>query len=173
MGVTIRAASLAACNVGFLCGALLLAGCGASANPVPSISNLSPASLKVGSAAQTLTINGANFLATSKVTYNGMAHVATYISASQLTIPLTASDLYAIGNYSVVVSNPAPGGGASSPVTLQVYGEAQNSTVVGSIVPSPSYELDAFDVQGNYAYILGDNGDYFQGAGSSAAQFYV
>ena len=44
-------------------------------------------------------------------------------------------------------------------------------TVVGSVVPSPSYELDAFDIQGNYAYILGDNGN--QGSGSSAAQFYV
>jgi hypothetical protein len=38
-------------------------------------------------------------------------------------------------------------------------------------VPSSSYELDAFDIQGNYAYILGDNGN--QGSGSTAAQFYV
>jgi len=171
MRVTIRAASLAACKVGLLCGALLLAGCGSSSNPVPSISSLSPTSLKVGSAAQTLTINGANLLATSTVTYNGTAHAATYISSSQLAITLTASDLYALGNYPVVVSNPGPGGGASSPVSFQVYGEAQNSTVVGSIVPSSSYELDAFDIQGNYAYILGDNGN--QGVGSSAAQFYV
>ena len=51
MRVTIRAAPLAACKVGLLCGALLLAGCGASTNPVPSISSLSPASLTVGSAA--------------------------------------------------------------------------------------------------------------------------
>lgn len=45
------------------------------------------------------------------------------------------------------------------------------ASVAGSIVPNASYELDAFDVQGNYAYILGDNGN--QGSGSSAAQFYV
>jgi hypothetical protein len=159
------------CKVGLLCGALLLAGCGIVTNPVPSISSLSPASLTVGSAAQTLTINGANFLATSAVTYNGIAHAVTYISASQLTITLTASDLYALGSYPVVVANPVPGGGASSQVSLQIYGEAQNSTVVGSVVPSSSYELDAFDIQGNYAYILGDNGN--QGSGSSAAQFYV
>ncbi len=159
------------CKVGLLCGALLLAGCGASTNPVPSISSLSPASLKVGSAAQTLTINGANFLSTSTVTYNGIAHAMTYISASQLTITLTASDLYALGSYPVVVSNPVPGGGASSQVVLQIYGEAQNSTVVGSVVPGSSYELDALDIQGNYAYILGDNGN--QGSGSTAAQFYV
>jgi hypothetical protein len=148
-----------------------LAGCGAGNNPVPGISGLSPSSLTVGSAAQTLTIHGANFLASSTVTYNGTAHVSTYVSATQLTIGLTASDLYALGNYPVVVSNPAPGGGASSPVSLQIYGAAQNSPVVGSVVPNSSYELDAFDIQGNYAYILGDNGN--QGSGSSAAQFYV
>ncbi len=142
-------------------------------NPVPSISSLSPASLTVGSAAQTLTINGANFLATSTVTYNGIAHAATYLSASQLTLTLTASDLYALGSYPVVVANPVPGGGASSQVSLQISGKAQNSTLVGSVVPNSFYELDAFDVQGNYAYILGDNGNYFQGSGSSAAQFYV
>ena len=171
MRVTIRAASLVACKIGLLCGAMFLAGCGASSNRVPSISGLSPASLKVGSAAQTLTINGANFLATSAVTYNGVAHAATRISATQLAITLSASDLYALGNYPVVVSNPAPGGGASSQVSLQIYGEAQNSTVIGNVVPNSSYELDAFDIQGNYAYILGDNGN--QGSGSSAGQFYV
>lgn len=181
MRVTIRAAAHAACQAGSLCAALLLAGCGAGSTantasvtgPVPSISSLSPASLTVGSAAQTLTINGANFLAASTVTYNGIAHAATYISSSQLTISLTASDLYALGSYPVVVTNPAPGGGGSSPVSFQVYGEAQNSTVAGSVVPNSSYELDAFDIQGNYAYILGDNGDAYQGIGSTAAQFYV
>jgi hypothetical protein len=163
--------SLACCKMAFLCATLLLAGCGQVTNSAPSLSSLSPASLKVGSAAQPLTINGAHFLATSTVTYNGTAHAATYISATQLNIALTAPDLYALGSYPVVVSNPAPGGGASSPVSLGIYGDAQSSTVAGSIVPDSSYELDAFDIQGNYAYVLGDNGD--QGSGSSAAQFYV
>jgi hypothetical protein len=171
MRVTIRAASLAACKVGLLCGAQLLAGCGIGTNPVPSISSLSPASLTVGSGAQTLTINGANFRATSTVTYNGISHAVTYISVGQLSIALSASDLYALGSYPVVVTNPAPGGGTSSPASLQVYGDAQNSPVIGSIVPNSSYELDAFDIQGNYAYVLGDNGN--QGSGSSAAEFYV
>src|SRR5580704_4395067 len=57
-------------------------------------------------------------------------------------------------------------GASSSPSST-----ANTPSVVGSIVPNYSYELDAFDIQGNYAYILGDNGN--QGSGSSAAQFYV
>ena len=169
MGIAVRTSSLAGCRVGLLFGALFLGGCGASSNPVPSVSSLSPASLKVGSAAQTLSINGASFVPSSKVTYNGVARTATYVNAGQLTIALTAADLYALGNYPVVVTNPLPGGGASSPVSLQVYGDAQNSTVIGSIVPNSAYELDAFDIQGNYAYLLGDNGG--QSAGS--AEFYV
>jgi hypothetical protein len=59
--------------------------------------------------------------------------------------------------------------GASS--SFQASSTANTASVVGSVVPSSSYELDAFDIQGNYAYILGDNGN--QGSGSSAAQFYV
>jgi hypothetical protein len=61
------------------------------------------------------------------------------------------------------------GCGASS--SLHAGSTANTASVVGSVVPNPSYELDAFDIQGNYAYILGDNGN--QGSGSSAAQFYV
>ncbi len=169
MRVSIRAASLAICKVGLLGGALVLAGCVLLPNPVPSISSLSPASLLIGSAAQALTIDGSGFRPGSTVTYNGLAHTATYVSPSQLTIPLSASDLSALGNFPIVVSNPAPGGGASSPANFQVY--AQNPTLVGSIVPSSSYQLDAFDIQGNYAYVLGDNGNH--NSGSSAAQFYV
>jgi hypothetical protein len=61
------------------------------------------------------------------------------------------------------------GCGASS--SFHAGSTANTASVVGSVVPSSSYELDAFDIQGNYAYILGDNGN--QGSGSSAAQFYV
>jgi len=73
-----------------------------------------------GAGAQTLTINGTGFLSSSTVTYNGVATTATYVSASQLTIPLTASDQAAAGNYPVVVTNPAPGGGASNSVNFTV-----------------------------------------------------
>ena len=146
-------------------------GDGLFSNPVPSVSGISPASLLVGGGAQTLTIDGAGFLASSTVTFNGVSHAATYVSPTEVTISLSTSDLYALGTYMVVVSNPVPGGGASSPVAFQVYGNGQNSTVVGSVTPNPLDELDAFDIEGNYAYILGDNGN--QGSGSTAAQLYV
>src|ERR1017187_8251309 len=89
-------------------------------NFVPSISSISPTSATAGAAAQTLTINGANFLSTSTVTYNGVAHAATFVSAAQLTIGLTTGDQATAGNRAVVVTNPAPGGGPSNSVNFVV-----------------------------------------------------
>ena len=89
-------------------------------NPVPSISSLSPTEQAAGSTSQTLTINGTGFITSSAVTYNGTTHISTYVSSSQMTATLSASDLAATGNFPVVVTNPAPGGGASAPMNFSV-----------------------------------------------------
>jgi hypothetical protein len=89
-------------------------------NPQPTLTSLSPVSAVVGAAAQTLTLTGTNFLASSTVTYNGVGHTATLVSSTQLTISLSATDQATAGSYAVVVTNPAPGGGASSPLTFTV-----------------------------------------------------
>jgi len=121
---------------------LATSGCGgggqaaspsSSPNPVPSISSLSPSTGMVGATSQTLAINGSNFLASSTVTYNGVAHGATFVSASQLTITLSASDQATGGLYPVVVTNPQQGGGASNPVNFTVDNSAPTIT---SLSPS-------------------------------------
>jgi len=108
-----------------ICGLLILVtGCGGAStimtNSVPAITTLSPSSTTAGAAAQTLTINGSNFLSSSTVTYNGVAHTAAFVSSSQLTIQLSASDQATAGTYAVVVANPSPGGGASNSVNFTV-----------------------------------------------------
>jgi hypothetical protein len=80
-----------------------------------------------------LTITGANFLTSSTVTYNGIAHTATYVSATDLTISLSAGDQATAGTFPVVVTNPAPGGGASAAVNFTVNNPAPTIT---SISPS-------------------------------------
>lgn len=89
-------------------------------NPTPSITNISPSSAPTGSNSQSITITGTGFLTNSTVTYSGGAHTSTYVNASQLTISLTAADLATAGSYPVVVTNPAPGGGASAAVNFTV-----------------------------------------------------
>jgi hypothetical protein len=122
-----RKAALALCFAIFI-GGLLLDGSAAGSrtptgtvsNPVPTIASLSPWVVFTGAAAQTLTIKGTNFLASSTVTYNGTPHAATFVSPTSLTISLTATDLAKAGTYPVVVANPSPGGGSSAAMNFTV-----------------------------------------------------
>jgi hypothetical protein len=119
--------------------------------PVPAITSLSPTSSLVGSAAQTLTINGSNFFSSSTVTYNGVAHAATFVTSSQLTIKLTAGDQVTVGSYPIVVTNPAPGGGNSNTINFTVTLPAPSIT---SLSPSSS-------LVGSAAQMLTINGTNF------------
>jgi streptogramin lyase len=85
-----------------------------SSNPIPAITNLTPSSLSVGATPQVLGISGSGFLTASTVTFNGVSHTPTFVSASQLAISLTSGDLATAGTFPVVVTNPAPGGGVSN-----------------------------------------------------------
>jgi hypothetical protein len=89
-------------------------------NPVPTITTISPASATAGSAAFTLTVNGTNFINTSTINFNGSPRTTTYISATQLTAAISASDIATAGSYNVTVTNPTPGGGTSNAVSFMV-----------------------------------------------------
>jgi uncharacterized protein (TIGR03437 family) len=95
-------------------------------NPVPSITSLSPTSATAGSASLSLTIGGNYFLSNSVVTLNGAPRSASLTPTGNLAITLTPSDLATPGTFSIVVTNPAPGGGASNPVNFTVQPSAQN-----------------------------------------------
>ena len=88
-----------------------------------------------GAAAQTLTIVGTNFVSNSTVTYHAVAHTPTFLSSTQLTISLTASDQATAGNYAVVVTNPAPGGGASNSVNFVVSNGVSRSPAFRPLRP--------------------------------------
>jgi trimeric autotransporter adhesin len=108
-------------------GVVLLPACGGGGggggvtnNPMPSVSSLSPTQQAMGSQSQTLTINGSGFISGSAVTYNSNAHTASVASGSQMTISLNANDMSTLGPFPVVVTNPSPGGGASSATNFNV-----------------------------------------------------
>jgi hypothetical protein len=64
-----------------------------------------------------LTVNGTSFVASSVVNFNGTAKTTTFVSATQLTAPITAADIAKGGAFPITVTNPAPGGGTSAPPT--------------------------------------------------------
>ncbi|MFZ4985094.1 MAG: FISUMP domain-containing protein [Blastocatellia bacterium] len=86
----------------------------------PEILSLSPASAPQNSAAFTLTVNGANFVAGSQIRWNGIVRATTFVSANRLTASIGAADLATAGTFSVTVANPAPGGEISNGATFTV-----------------------------------------------------
>ena len=96
-------------------------GGGQQNNPVPSISSLLPAQAAVGSDQQVVSINGSGFMTSSTVTYNGVNHsITSYIAPTKVQIQLGGNDLATQGQFPVIVTNPAPGGGASAATNFGV-----------------------------------------------------
>ena len=76
--------------------------------------------MAAGSQGQTLAINGSGFVSSSTVTYNGAGHAASYLGPTEMALILSTTDVANTGTYAVVVSNPTPGGGISSPANFTV-----------------------------------------------------
>jgi hypothetical protein len=95
-------------------------GGGGTPNPVPHITSLSPSQVAAGSQIGTITINGSNFLSNSTVTLGGVAVSGYMPSSDQIVIYPSTSQLATVAQLPVVVTNPAPGGGPSSPMNFVV-----------------------------------------------------
>ena len=93
-------------------------------NLQPTILGLSPASAPAGSQSLVLTISGSDFVSSSSVTFNGVVHPAFLTSGGNLNITLSASDLATTGTFPLVVTNPPPGGGPSTPALFTVASTA-------------------------------------------------
>ena len=100
-----------------------------STNPTPVISGASPAFTNAGGAAFTLTVNGSGFTAGSTVYWGTSALATTYVSATQLTAQVPATDI-ATGGIAVAITvlTPAPGGGTSSSFQFEVDSASGSTT---------------------------------------------
>ena len=120
-------------------------------NPVPAITTLSPSGAVVGGSVFTLTVNGTGFISSSVVNFGGNARTTTFVSATQLTAAILASDIAAVGSVNVTVTNPAPGGGTSNAVPFAIAAEADlavTMTVSAPTVPvfgSITYQITVTD----------------------------
>ncbi|MBP6822654.1 MAG: hypothetical protein KA368_13985 [Acidobacteria bacterium] len=93
-----------------------------NANLAPTLAGLSPNIIPLGTANATVTINGGNFLQGAVAQINNSARTTTFVSSTQLTAVLTASDLAIATQFKITAVNPLPGGGTSNPLTLTVSG---------------------------------------------------
>ena len=100
---------------------LLLGASTLAQNAIPLINApLVPGDKSPGSAAFTLTVNGTGFVSGATVNWNGSARTTIFVSSSQLTATINATDVAAAGTANVTVTNPAPGGGVSNVAHFEV-----------------------------------------------------
>jgi hypothetical protein len=97
------------------------ADCSAQVNPVPQINQpLVPGAAVPGGAGFTLKVNGTGFVSGSVVNWNGNARSTQFVSKTQVTATIPASDIAGAGTASVTIVNPAPGGGTSNVAFFEV-----------------------------------------------------
>lgn len=89
-------------------------------NPVPVATNLQPYWVRAGQGAITLTVSGSNLLTNSIVYFGEVARPTIYVSATELSASIPASDLSSRGVASIKVITPPPGGGESSALDFRI-----------------------------------------------------
>ena len=89
-------------------------------NPVPAITSIAPNSAMHGTPAFKLTVTGSNFVPGSLVNWNGMKLTTTFVSSTQVTASVPASDIASPGTAQVTVFNATPAGGTSNVATFTI-----------------------------------------------------
>src|SRR5205814_969886 len=110
----------------------------AAANPLPTLTSLSPSSATAGATGFTLTATGTNFVAGSVVQWGGAVRTTTFVSSTQLTAAIPAGDVATAGTDSVTVFSATPGGGTSNAVTFTTNNPAPTAT---SLSPSSATDI--------------------------------
>ena len=119
----------------------------------PVISSLSPSSTAAGGPSAMLTVNGINFADNSVVRWNGTDLATTFVSNTQLTADIPASDLTAVGSASITVANPTPIPSISNTKTFTVVASNPMPTLT-TLSPSSA-------TAGGAAFTLTVNGTNF------------
>jgi len=107
-----------------------------ASNPAPAITKLQPSGATAGSGAFTLTVNGSGFVNGAVVNFKGNARTTTFVSATQVTAAILASDIASTGTPSVTVTNPTPGGGTSNPLTFTITAANNPVPAITKLQPS-------------------------------------
>ena len=119
------------------CAAILLASCQVQIKyPAPTIKSLSPSSIEAGQPAFILTVNGGSFTPASTVLWNGTQRSSLFVTTSQLTAQIFASDIQNAGTAQVSVDTPSPGGGISQSLTFTINPAPNPIPQITSLSPS-------------------------------------
>ena len=110
----------------------------ANSTPAPGLSSLNPTAVLAGGAGFALQVNGSNFASGAVVNFNGAARQTTFVSATELSISVLASDIFNAGTVTITVTNPSDGSSGittSNPLTLTILA-VNVQPVVGVLSPA-------------------------------------
>ena len=102
-------------------------------NPTVSVASVTPAGALVSAPATPIALVGTGFIPASTVAFNGVAIASTFVDGAHLSATIPAGSLGATGSFPVVVTNPAPGGGVSTPVSFQVVYPVPTATGIAPV----------------------------------------
>ncbi|HTU33665.1 MAG TPA: hypothetical protein VMF66_07670 [Candidatus Acidoferrum sp.] len=123
-------------------------------NNGPAITSLSPTSAPLNAGALTLTVNGTNFVQGDYVTWNSGTRTTTFVSSTQLTADILATDLtvqqvasVAVHTSQVSVASPSVGFQVGSSTSgnvkfPQLVSKAENNAVADGESSSPAISDD-------------------------------
>jgi hypothetical protein len=107
---------------------------------VPQINQpLLPDAVPAGGSGFTLTVNGAGFVSSSVVNWNGTPLTTTFVSHDQVTATVPTVDIAAAGTALITVSNPSPGGGISNGIPFTIRAPATSVSLSGSSFQSQGF----------------------------------
>jgi len=132
-----------------------------AANPTPTTTSITPASANAGGPGFTLTVDGTNFInGASTVTWNGANRTTTFVSATQLTAIIPATDIATTGSAAVGVTttgaaaasntqtftiNPAVGANLTLTSALPDFG----NICINTTTAANSFTLDGSNLDGS------------------------
>ena len=105
-------------------------------NPGAMLTSISPLSVIAGAGTTTLQANGTGFVAGAKIVFGATDLTTTFTNGTTLSATIPSSLLGASGSVPVKVVNPAPGGGASTPISFTVANPAAS---IQGINPSAAF----------------------------------
>jgi len=135
-----------------------LIGCGGSSSnsgetnqqtsPPPTVSSISPTTAVAGTGSLALTVNGTGFLTSTTVQVGGVVDVTSYVSSTQVTATVTASQLASGAQLSVIALNGTASSGSGAAVNLQVTNPVPTITALTPAVLSTGTTSPAVAVTG-------------------------
>jgi hypothetical protein len=104
--------------------------------PKPSLRKIVPANMPAGEPAFTLELDGGNFTPGSVAFWNGRPRSTLFVTTSELTAQIFATDIQNPGTATVIVQTASPGGGTTQSLTFTIDPVTSGVPQITSVSPT-------------------------------------